>query len=557
MEPLAAEDREEHQVTVQQLMSLLTQSGEDDQDQILLQLAEMINAEGNASDALATRLPRSYMPDIDTGHILRIGFGSEAFPSLVYSVPIEDAVMEQICYSFDGQRTARRSLFPQDLNNWDEVDSEMTNDIEIYSVNMFIEVLALFAEFKKIISFLGLAPCLYWQIMEKGHFSLGRRFLSLNGDVKGKKRHESDIWFILPASKLETSEDDNRDPEIQKNVFDNLHMHSTHFPFIQLSFSERMRCFYMKVGLQSRSTRVVINFDGATIEKLCEVCEKGVQQENYDPFIFLCSSISEILHGWVVQGYIYFGKIREIEAKVLALGKSFDQTEKPGSREAREIERKNLQDARKLMLQLHELCSYQLRQNRNLGYLSNIINETVKEHHDIRETLGINLTTFLEAHKNLCTLASWVQGMRQNLESAQKVTDSCLSTLSMLLNMRNNQSVEENTKFLAAMAEYSSKENHQVKDIAEATQRDSEAMKAIAMMTMFYLPASFVATLFSMGIFNFDFESGRKGTISLSSYWWIYAVVAIPLTISTFLFFWFTQKKQQNQGKAIKAKDIE
>lgn len=59
--------------------------------------------------------------------------------------------------------------------------------------------------------------------------------------------------------------------------------------------------------------------------------------------------------------------------------------------------------------------------------------------------------------------------------------------------MRNNHSVEENTKFLATMAEHGSKENYQVKGIAEATQKDSEAMKTIAMMTMFYLPASFVA----------------------------------------------------------------
>jgi hypothetical protein len=59
--------------------------------------------------------------------------------------------------------------------------------------------------------------------------------------------------------------------------------------------------------------------------------------------------------------------------------------------------------------------------------------------------------------------------------------------------MRNNYSVEENTRFLATMAEHSSKENHQVKDIAEATHKDSEAMKTIAILTMFYLPASFVA----------------------------------------------------------------
>ncbi|KAL2862232.1 uncharacterized protein BJX67DRAFT_385856 [Aspergillus lucknowensis] len=194
------------------------------------------------------------------------------------------------------------------------------------------------------------------------------------------------------------------------------------------------------------------------ILKFCEVCEKGVQQEDYDPFIFLCSSVSDLLHGWVVQGFIYFRKIREIEAKVLALGKSFDRIERHGSNETREIERKNLRDARNLMLQLHELCSYQVRHYRNLGYLSNIINESVKEHDDMREALGINLIAFLEVHKNLCTLAPWVQGMKQNLESAQKVTDSCLSTLSLLLNMRNSHSVEENTKFLATMAEYSSKE---------------------------------------------------------------------------------------------------
>jgi hypothetical protein len=65
--------------------------------------------------------------------------------------------------------------------------------------------------------------------------------------------------------------------------------------------------------------------------------------------------------------------------------------------------------------------------------------------------------------------------------------------LSLLLNMRNNYSVEENTKFLATMTEHSSRENSQLKDIAEATQKDSEAMKTIAVMTMFYLPASFVA----------------------------------------------------------------
>jgi hypothetical protein len=121
------------------------------------------------------------------------------------------------------------------------------------------------------------------------------------------------------------------------------------------------------------------------------------------------------------------------ETTVLALGRSFDQAQQPISSENREIKRENLQRARKLMLELHELRSYQLRVNLNFGYLSSIINESLNEHHDIREILSISLTTYLEVEKNLCTLGSWVQAMKQNLESAQKTTDSCLSTVSITI----------------------------------------------------------------------------------------------------------------------------
>ncbi|KAL4797674.1 hypothetical protein BDV19DRAFT_387103 [Aspergillus venezuelensis] len=89
------------------------------------------------------------------------------------------------------------------------------------------------------------------------------------------------------------------------------------------------------------------------------------------------------------------------------------------------------------------------------------------------------MAAYLEVHKNLCTLASWVQGMKQNLESAQMVTYSCLSTLSSLINMGNHYFIYGNTKFLATMAEHSSKGSHQVNDIAEATKRNSDAMKRL------------------------------------------------------------------------------
>lgn len=83
------------------------------------------------------------------------------------------------------------------------------------------------------------------------------------------------------------------------------------------------------------------------------------------------------------------------------------------------------------MLELHELRSYQLRENLNFGHLSSIINEALNEHSDIRQFLDISMTAYLQVEKNLCTLASWVNAMKRKLESAQKTTDSCLSTVSL------------------------------------------------------------------------------------------------------------------------------
>jgi hypothetical protein len=131
------------------------------------------------------------------------------------------------------------------------------------------------------------------------------------------------------------------------------------------------------------------------------------------------------------------------------------------------------------------------------------------------------------------------------------------------------------------MTEHSSNDSHQVKHIAEATQKDSEAMKTNCnddhvlpagklRCGMFEDPTpdtagedqrlthgALVRQCFSMGVFAFDFDGGRRGVLSLSSYWWIYAVVAIPLTIGTFVFFSFMHGRQQNEAKATEAKRVE
>jgi hypothetical protein len=64
--------------------------------------------------------------------------------------------------------------------------------------------------------------------------------------------------------------------------------------------------------------------------------------------------------------------------------------------------------------------------------------------------------------------------------------------------------------------------------IARDTQRDSVSMKTISWLTMVFLPATFVATFFSMGFFQFHQDSKNHVNISVAPEWWLYLAVTLP-----------------------------
>jgi len=49
-----------------------------------------------------------------------------------------------------------------------------------------------------------------------------------------------------------------------------------------------------------------------------------------------------------------------------------------------------------------------------------------------------------------------------------------------------------------------------------------------------------------MGILHFDFDGGQAGELGISRYWWMYAVVAVPLTAITFWVFFRAVKSHKN-----------
>ncbi|KAI1179870.1 hypothetical protein F4777DRAFT_402603 [Nemania sp. FL0916] len=71
-------------------------------------------------------------------------------------------------------------------------------------------------------------------------------------------------------------------------------------------------------------------------------------------------------------------------------------------------------------------------------------------------------------------------------------------------------------------------------EIAKATSRDSKYMRSIALVTMVFLPGTFVAGVFSMTFFDWS----NNGQPAISKYFWIYVVIAALVTLLT-LGLWY------------------
>jgi hypothetical protein len=91
--------------------------------------------------------------------------------------------------------------------------------------------------------------------------------------------------------------------------------------------------------------------------------------------------------------------------------------------------------------------------------------------------------------------------------------------------------------------------------------RDSSSMKTLAVVTMFFLPGSFVSALFSTNLFNWDARDLTSSSISVPStpqmklYW----IITVLLTVATFALYvvWLRFLKRQSEKEMQAATDRE
>ncbi|KAE8382719.1 hypothetical protein BDV26DRAFT_288279 [Aspergillus bertholletiae] len=84
-------------------------------------------------------------------------------------------------------------------------------------------------------------------------------------------------------------------------------------------------------------------------------------------------------------------------------------------------------------------------------------------------------------------------------------------------------------------------------DLTSSTVDDSSTVRVITVVTLIYLPSTFMATLLGMNSF-FEMDSETHKLI-VSPQFWIFVVCAVPLTAVTVLYWWVRSKRHQKHAK--------
>ena len=133
------------------------------------------------------------------------------------------------------------------------------------------------------------------------------------------------------------------------------------------------------------------------------------------------------------------------------------------------------------------------------------------EHEDVR--IGVqDLDNMLEH------LLNYVSNLRFRNTSEQKRTQTHLAVVFNFMAQKDNL-------LNISLANDSRR-------IAAASKRDSTAMKTIAVVTMIFLPGTYIAALFAIPVFNWD---ANPGTSILSYRFWYYWATTVPLTVLVLL----------------------
>jgi len=156
--------------------------------------------------------------------------------------------------------------------------------------------------------------------------------------------------------------------------------------------------------------------------------------------------------------------------------------------------------------------------------------------------LGKHGVTSYHTHVQLEMHRSQLRGHRRAVDTLLTLTGDTSLLLSHILKYRSDELIEKSNDalqnsvaVLGRIANDTKRESEHMGRLSEQTNKDSRSMRVLTSVASLYLPATFVATLFSSNLIQMKGGASTDGAtrLVLSKETWIYALVTVVLTIMT------------------------
>ncbi|KAF7510282.1 hypothetical protein GJ744_006978 [Endocarpon pusillum] len=161
---------------------------------------------------------------------------------------------------------------------------------------------------------------------------------------------------------------------------------------------------------------------------------------------------------------------------------------------------------------LHEIARHVIHVCETLVVASECVKDIKQQQQD-----------FMAAHPQNDSSSSWAQSPFQ----------FPLRMLQSLLSRSESNKARVHNEITLAFHTAAQRDSKIQVRIGEEAKKETTAMKAIAVVTMTFLPATFVSSIFSMSFFHFEpSQHGERDVFIVSDKFWMYWVLAGPLSIT-------------------------
>ncbi|PLN80585.1 hypothetical protein BDW42DRAFT_170829 [Aspergillus taichungensis] len=127
-----------------------------------------------------------------------------------------------------------------------------------------------------------------------------------------------------------------------------------------------------------------------------------------------------------------------------------------------------------------------------------------------------------------------LEGSISSVTALERKIRGISQLLAVALNLRNQSvTIEINNRSL---------------DMNRESVDDNATVRVVTLVTLTYLPASFVSTLLGMNLFDFNDPNGKMN-FTVSPQFWIFVVIAVPLTALTLGFWYFMMRRRLKNRK--------